>query len=67
MKTFNTTVRCFVYAFVFVAGHLTFAGLDPKAKAEAESAFDPPEQNTQEKNVATAKKPIVPINAETTG
>ena len=59
MNVFKTAVRYFVYAFVFVAGHLTFAGLDPKAKADAESVFNESEQNTQEKNLATPKKKVI--------
>jgi hypothetical protein len=52
---------------VFAAGHLTFAGLDPKAKAEAESVFNETEQNTQEKNLATTKKKVLSIDTGTTG
>jgi hypothetical protein len=62
---FKAAVRYFVFAFVFVAGHLTFAGLDPKAKAEAESVFSEPEQNTQQESLATPKEKVLPV--ETTG
>ena len=65
MKIFKAAVRYFVFAFVFVAGHLTFAGLDPKAKADAESVFNEPEQNTQKENLATSKKKV--LSVEITG
>jgi hypothetical protein len=64
LDVLKTAVRYFVFAFVFVAGHLTFAGLDPQAKADAESVFNEPEQNTQEKSLSTSKKKI--ISVETT-
>ena len=64
MNVLKTAARYFVFAFVFVAGHLTFAGLDPQAKADAESVFNESEQNTQEKNLATSKKKV--ISVETT-
>ena len=62
---FKAAVRYFVFAFVSVAGHLTFAGLDPKSKAEAESVFNEPEQNTQKESLATSKK--TSLSVETTG
>jgi hypothetical protein len=67
LKTLKTAVRIFVFTFVFVAGHLTFAGLDPKAKAEAESVFNETEQNTQEKNLSTTKKKVLSVDTGTTG
>jgi hypothetical protein len=65
LDVLKIAVRYFVFAFVFVAGHLTFAGLDPQAKADAESVFNEPEQNTQEKSLATSKKKV--ISVETIG
>jgi hypothetical protein len=65
LDVLKTAVRYFVFAFVFVAGHLTFAGLDPQAKADAVAIFDEPEQNMQEKSLATSKKKV--ISVKTTG
>jgi hypothetical protein len=65
LDVLKIAVRYFVFAFVFVAGHLTFAGLDPRAKADAKVIFNEPEQNTQEKSLATSKKKV--ISVETTG
>jgi hypothetical protein len=67
LKTLKAAARLLVITFVFVAGHLTFAGLDPNAKAEAESVFNDTEQNTQEKNLSTAKKEVASVDAEATG
>jgi hypothetical protein len=65
LDVLKIAVRYFVFAFVFVAGHLTFAGLDPRAKADAKVIFNEPEQNTQEKSLTTSKKKV--ISVETIG
>jgi hypothetical protein len=67
LNKFKIAVRYFVLAFVFVAGHLTFAGMDSRAKAEAKSVFNETEQNTQEENLTLSKKKAVSVDAESTG
>jgi len=37
LETFKTTVRCAVLVFVVGAGAISFAGLDPASKAQAEA------------------------------
>ena len=69
METFKTAVRCTVFAFVIVAGAVSFAGLDPETKAEAGSvaADNVVDNSAQEKSFTTSKKEVVIADVETTG
>ena len=69
METFKTAVRCTVFAFVIVAGAVSFAGLDPETKAEAESvaADNVVDNSTQEKPLTTSKKEVVIADEGATG
>jgi hypothetical protein len=57
-----------VFAFVIVAGAVSFAGLDPETKAEAGSvaADNVVDNSAQEKDFATSKKEVVIANVEAT-
>ena len=74
METLKTTARWGVCTFVLVAGAVTFAGLDPAAKAEAEAiAIEPQlesklQQQADAKSLSSATKKIrVSGDANSTG
>jgi len=69
LETFKTAVRCTVFAFVIVAGAVSFAGLDPETKAEAESvaADNLVDNSAQEKSLTTSKKEVVIADVGATG
>jgi len=70
LETFKTAVRCTVFAFVIVAGAVSFAGLDPETKAEAEAvaADNVVDNSAQEKSLTTtSKKEVVIADVGATG
>jgi hypothetical protein len=63
MTSINSIVRYTVIAFVFAAAHLSFAGLDPMAKADARTILNEPAPV----EISTAEKATEELNADTNG
>ena len=54
LETFKTTIRCAVIVFVAIAGGISFAGLSPTHKADAEALAS--DSKTEETKLTSAKK-----------
>jgi hypothetical protein len=63
MTSINAVVRYTVIAFIFAAGHLTFAGLDPIAKAEAKTLLN----ESAPVEISTAEKATEELNTDANG
>jgi hypothetical protein len=63
MTSINAIVRYTVIAFIFVAGHISFAGLDPSAKADAKTLLN----ESAPVEISTAEKTTEELHADTNG